>query len=157
PLAAGLGNQLGPQGLQTLIKSGHLSGLTSLTLKDLPLTEEDLSLMAGASELPSLTHLDLKSRGITPNGMRLLGEAPELPALRHLAGGWTHYGDEGNAAALAGSPLLARLGTLDVSWTVFGRQAALALSRSKHLRRLRRLDLTQCRGFGPEEARMLSS
>jgi uncharacterized protein (TIGR02996 family) len=155
PIPAGLGNQFGPQGLQRLITSGHLSGLASLTLIDNPLTEADVSLLAGTAALPSLTHLRLRRRDLTPQGVRLLGEARGLPALRHLAIGWTHYGDEGNAAALAGAPLLARLETLDVSYMVFGRQAALALSRSKHLRRLRRLDLTHCR-VGPEEARLLS-
>jgi len=154
-LRAGLGNQFGPQGLQRLITSGRLSGLASLTLKDVPLTEADLSLLASTAALPSLTHLFLSSRDLTPQGVRLLGEARGLPALRHLTIGWTHYGDEGNAAALAGSPLLARLDTLDVSWTVFDRQAALGLSQSKHLGQLRRLDLTQCR-VGPEEAQMLS-
>ena len=147
--------RFGPQGLQRLITSGRLSGLASLTLKDVPLTEADLSLLANAAALPSLTHLLLNSRDLTPQGVRLLGEARGLPALRHLTIGWTHYGDEGNAAALAGSPLLARLDTLDVRWTVFDRQAVLGLSQSKHLGQLRRLDLTQCR-VGPEEAQVLS-
>jgi uncharacterized protein (TIGR02996 family) len=157
-LPAGLGNQLGPQGLQRLITSGHLSGLASLTLKDIPLTEADLSLMASTAALPSLTHLRLNSHKISPEGVRLLGEARGLPALRYLAIGWlagSPTRDEGDAAALSGSPLLARLETLDLKWAGFGRQAALALSRSKHLGRLRRLDLTQCR-VGPEEARLLS-
>jgi uncharacterized protein (TIGR02996 family) len=152
-----LGNQLGPQGLQRLITSGRLSGLASLTLKDLPLTEADLSLLASTAALPSLTHLRLNTLRIPPEGVRLLGEARGLPALRLLAMGWlagTPTRDEG-ITALCGSPLLARLETLDLTWAGFSRQAALALSRSKHLGRLRRLDLTSCR-VGPEEARLLS-
>ncbi len=153
-----LRNQLGPQGLQRLITSGRLSDLASLTLKDLPLTEADLSLLASTAALPSLTHLRLNTHRLPPEGMRLLGEARGLPALRYLAMGWlagSSDRDEGNVAALCGSPLLARLETLDLSWAGFGREAARALSRSKHLGRLRCLDLTQCR-VGPEEARMLS-
>jgi uncharacterized protein (TIGR02996 family) len=157
PLPAGLGNQLGPQGLQRLITSGHLSGLASLTLKDIPLTEADLSLLASTAALPSLTHLRLNSHKISPEGVRLLGEARGLPALRYVAIGWLAGSptDDGDAAALSGSPLLARLDTLDLTWASFGRQAARALSRSKHLGRLRRLDLSHGR-VGPEEARLLS-
>src|SRR5262249_25072663 len=110
-LPHGLENQLGPGGLQRLVTSGHLSGLASLTLNDVPLTEADLSLLAGTDALPSLTHLRLNTHSIPPEGVRLLGEARGLPALRLLAVGWlagTPTRDEG-ITALCGSPLLARL------------------------------------------------
>lgn len=154
---ARLGNQYGPDGLRKLFTCGGLSGLTSLTLKDVRLTEADVSALADTAALPALTHLRfLHCRDLTPAGVRRLGEARGLPALRHLTIEWTQYGDEGNAAALLGSPLLGRLESLDVNWTVFTREAAVALAGSKHLGRLRRLDLTQCR-VGPEEAKLLAT
>ncbi len=75
PISTGFLNQLGPQGLQRLITSGQLSGLASLTLKDNPLTEADVSLLASTAALPSLTHLRLRSRDLTPKGVCLLGAA----------------------------------------------------------------------------------
>src|SRR5207302_7120734 len=71
--------------------------------------------------------------GLSPDGARALGGARGLHALRHLAVGWNTFGDEGNAA-LAGSPLLARLDTLDLSTTRFGPLAAAALARSEERR-----------------------
>jgi uncharacterized protein (TIGR02996 family) len=151
-----LQNRPGAGWLRRLLESPHLGELTFLSLHDSSEPDADLDLIANHPRLGSLTHLHAVNCGLTVEGMRALSVARGLPALRHLKVGWNSFGDEGNAI-LAGSPLPARLETLDVSTTgKFGPRAAAALAASPHLGRLRRLDLTQC-DVGEEAAKVLAA
>jgi uncharacterized protein (TIGR02996 family) len=152
-----LANRPGPGGLASLIESPRLLRLESLSLADTALTEADLACLANSSRLPLLSQLRLPGCSITVEGVWVLGRAQGLPGLRHLAMGWNGYslGDEGNAS-LVGSPLLARLDTLDLYNTEYGPRTATALAGSPYLGQLRCLDLSYC-SVGPEEARKLAS
>jgi uncharacterized protein (TIGR02996 family) len=161
PPSNALDNRPGEGWIRRMIESPHLGELTSFTTwfysegTQEGVSSSDLAVLANSPRLAALTHLTFVSARIDDDGYRILGAAKGLRGLRHLSVGWNQQGIEG-IPALVGSPLIARLETLDLSSTGFGAGAARALAASPHLGRLRKLDLTQC-NLGPEEARALAS
>lgn len=100
-----------------------------------------------ASDLPELQHLDLflgtPDYGGTTSvrGLRPLLDGSLFPKLRHLGLKDCFYGDE-LAAAVASSPVLTRVPSLDLSLGTIGNDGARALAASPMLSRLEQLNLS---------------
>ena len=119
----------------------------SAPIESLHLNEADAERLARVAESPHLAQLTALSIGIDAPGSApaLLG-SPHLTNLRWLAfwRPWQSWGSKAGDAAvarLADTPGLANLEGLRLSWMEIQRASLTALGRSRHLRRLRALDL----------------
>jgi uncharacterized protein (TIGR02996 family) len=125
---------INPDALRVLLHSPHLIRLTSLGL--------------------------IGGNYWGEQGMRVLLDSPVLPQLVSLdlsgVSNWPpfHVTDDA-VSALAASPLVARLASLDLKKNLLGPAAALALASSPHLTQLTRLNLSGNR-IGDEGARALA-
>lgn len=151
---------------RALAVSVRFPQLTNLNLSGNSLSSADAESLAGASNLTRLRALSLNRNYIDADGLRALApslaglhelrlaenrfgaEAAEVvasafPNLRLLELGWANLGAAG-WRALAASPNLARLHTLDLLRTAGGPDGAKALAESPHLTRLVYLNLHDC-------------
>lgn len=95
--------------------------------------------LISSSRLAGLTSLDLSYNGITAKGAQALAACPQLSNLRRLDMEYNFIGPEG-ADALANSPYLSNLTKLDLCVdNAVGRKGAQAILNSPYLRELRDL------------------
>jgi uncharacterized protein (TIGR02996 family) len=133
-------NDLGDDGIATLLTSAHLAGLTSLDLTRNALGDKGATSVATSRVLSGLTCLTLSANQIGHLGVRALALSPYLTLLACLDLGGNPVGDEG-VLALAGSANAGRLKTLGLARTGLGSAGARALASSPHLGRMVRLDV----------------
>lgn len=166
-LDLGYGSGIGPGGAVALARSPHLrrlrelsvaycgldgpsaaallgspvcAGLRRLTLDGNPLTDEALRALA-ASMAAGLEDLSLEHCDLPPGGLRELLSSPVARSLRRLSlRRNTHQGPE-LAEAVAASPGLGHLRTLNMDVCQLGDAGAAALARSPHLVGLRHVSL----------------
>ncbi len=112
------GNFVGRDGLQPLLVSPWLGGLTSLGLRQCQISDRGVRALAAWPHLTRLTHLDLGHNGIGPAGVRALARALETwatngdpPRLRSLPLHGNPLGESGRRAVHS-SPLLVRASSL---------------------------------------------
>jgi uncharacterized protein (TIGR02996 family) len=136
--------------LLKLARQGWLAPFTALDFRQTSETGHTLLALLLDSRGPPRGHLahvarlDFYNNHLNWKEMReVMAAWDRLPALRSLAvGSNTALGDEG-VQALAGSPLLGRLTSLDVTRVWAGPASLVALVQSPRCRRLQSLDLTQ--------------
>lgn len=144
---------LGSAGLQALIASGLLKQLTHLRLEMLPLGDEGAQLLAPAMG-PNLESLELIDVWCGSIGAESLAASPCMNSLRHLNLSGNRM--EADTAATIAKAFLPNLESLDLSgpgihpyyWNT-GEQpildaAVAAWSASPNVRRLRRLNVSNC-------------
>jgi uncharacterized protein (TIGR02996 family) len=121
----------------------HLAGVAALDLAGSELTDKDLAKLAASPHAAGLRALHLGGRqSFTKSGLpALLAARPTVSALR--LGGTNRFGDA-HARALAGSPALANLTTLDVGLEPVSAAGVTALVRSKYAANLKSLRLEGC-------------
>jgi Leucine Rich repeat len=115
------GNLLGSDGLQALLASPRLGGLTSLGLRECRIGDGGVRALAHSPLLGQLTRLDLSHNEIGPGGVRALARALEVrsaagdpPRLCDLRLHGNPFGEAGWRAVLA-SPALRRIAELPPS------------------------------------------
>jgi uncharacterized protein (TIGR02996 family) len=135
-------NTISDASAKALARSASVAGLRRLRLGKNPLTLEGLLALAESEPLRSLTTLDLEHIDTTllPQDVTEFLRRLALPGLRHLILDYLRIGDDG-AKALAGNPNLASLTRLSLLDCWLGPPGATALCESPHLRGLRVLDL----------------
>jgi uncharacterized protein (TIGR02996 family) len=134
-------------GLLTLARQGWLAPFTTLDLS-LTVISGDclLELLTDAEAGPKghlahVTRLDLRHNAIEPASLREVAAAwDRLPALRSLGLSVSRMGDEG-VQALADSPLLGRLTSLDLYHVRAASSSLIPLVQSPRCRHLHSLDL----------------
>jgi uncharacterized protein (TIGR02996 family) len=151
------GNEITPAGAAALAGSRRLKRLRGLDLSYNDLGAEGARVLAGSALLKRLRVLELEANELGAPGAAALAESPSSAALRllDLSGAVRRVEpllDDEAAAALAGSPHLARLEHLLLGFNRIGPAGAAALARSPHLAGLQSLDLVANR-VGNEGAR----
>ncbi len=150
-------NDIDDRGLETLARSQNLRALAKLDLKANLITDEGL---ASITAMTSLVDLDLAEVGfgepgdknaIGPEGAKRLAAVP----FERLVLAGNPIGSQG-VRALAESPRLENLRTLDVRDAQIGPDGAFALAAAAHLGKLGRLVLSM-NPIGAEGARALAS
>jgi Leucine Rich repeat len=127
--------------VEALAGSSRLTNLRRLDLNETPLTPAAVKALTRASWAPQLTHLDLTNCELTNEAVQLLAGSPSLGNLRSLRLGRNPFGAPG-AEALAASPHLTRLRALDLSGAPVGNDGGVtAIARSATFARLEHLDL----------------
>ncbi len=161
------GNRIGDTGAAALAQSPHLAQLEALDLSENGLTDlgvrallarpwpnlrtldlrggaaitgRSAAFLARARGLPALATLDLSDNRIDGPGVGALAQSRSLRALADLRVIGNPCGDVA-ARLLAGSPLLARSTTLDLSRTQTTSVGVRALVADRHLRAIRVLKL----------------
>jgi hypothetical protein len=131
---------LGPEAVVPLLSSPHLGRLRCLELLGNGLGDlHVLGLLQEMRHLAGLAELRLTGNLITDKALQTLAVCPRLEGLRALRFQYNNLlGDEG-VVALAGSPFLANLQTLELYDVRLGDAGARALLESPHLRRLTRV------------------
>jgi uncharacterized protein (TIGR02996 family) len=163
-------NKFGTTGLTALASSVNLRSLRSLDVRKNDLPSDALSKFVAACRLPlenlnRVIHLDalrdlsasplagqLKRLHIGPKALRVLAKSSAFPNLEELAVQSDGIGS--GVAALAESPLLGRLASLELSLVRLSDADAVALARARHSSSLHRLDISFNR-IGPEGIKAL--
>jgi uncharacterized protein (TIGR02996 family) len=125
----------GKQALEILAGTGRLTALERLQLRGDP-TWTDLGTLAGRA--PALTHLILSSPSLTREAVAALAKPGRLPALTAI---YSHGWQDKSADALAESPLLEQLTSLELDQTSLSSAGLVALTAGSRLARMRRLVL----------------
>jgi uncharacterized protein (TIGR02996 family) len=158
---------IGTAGAEALAASPHLARLQRLDLQDNDIRTEGARALARAPHMTNLTDLNLQGNRLSSVAVQALAEPPTLrPSRLDLSGNM--LGERSARAlvrspggarlsglrfdclgppgvkALASSPRLADLTTLDLSYGHFGDGGARALAASPHLARLVELALYLC-------------
>jgi hypothetical protein len=134
-----------------------MRGLRAMTL--LPSTLDAPAFCAwfgGAQHLGALRTLMIVSEQLDDAQLEVLAREPALARLTSLALRQGYRITARGARALADSPHLADLTSLDLFYARLGDEGALALASSPHLARLTSLSLIAC-GVGPAGAQALAS
>jgi uncharacterized protein (TIGR02996 family) len=138
------GNHLRPKGAQALARLPFLSHLRELDLTNCALGDSGLKAVVSSSHFRCPALLDMGHNRIGRAGMRALLRALDLERLVVLEARSNSLDDKA-VAELAGSPRLAGLLHLDISKNAkVGPAGAEALAASPHLKRLASLDLYGC-------------
>jgi len=139
------GNALTDSAVRVLINAEGLTHLNAVALADNNLGDSGVTSLARSELLTRmLAHnpvLDLRRNNIGPVGARALAESPRVGTLRTLNLAGNVIGDAG-LAALAQSPHLGQLEELIVSGNRISDTGAMALAGSELLATLRSIDLT---------------
>ena len=130
------GNPLGDDGALVLSRAARLDALTSLGLASCKLTARGVDALSRAPFFPRLTRLELRyNDGLGP----LVGEAlVRGESLVELSLGSNQIGDDG-LAAIAGSPTMKNLETLELYGNDITERGVEVLVKSPHLARLKRV------------------
>jgi Ran GTPase-activating protein (RanGAP) involved in mRNA processing and transport len=151
-------NEIGPEGGQALAESPVLARLEYLDLGFNELLNAGVIPLAGASCLsrgrPSLTCLILSHNHLGDQAIEALASSPLVENLRTLEVDFNNCHDQG-ARALARSPRLARLESLNVSNNDISPEGIKALARSAYLNQLTTLDI-ETNPHGDEGAQALA-
>lgn len=130
------GNDLGNGGVNLLLRSPHLTQVALLDLSFNGLCDGGVRLLARADTLPRLRALYLTdNRKVSDDGLRALAESPYLGGLHTLDVSGNAVADAG-VRAVAGSRSLTRLHTLRLFANAIGDAGAAALAGSRLLARL---------------------
>jgi uncharacterized protein (TIGR02996 family) len=132
---------IGPAGAKVLASSAAVAALERLQLSENGLGPAGAEELAAASGFARLSLLSLANNEVGDAGAKALADRHlTFPALRVLDLNANGIGDEG-AVALAGSPLLARLESLQLFGNRIGERGALALAGSRYLKHVGELRL----------------
>ncbi len=111
----------------------HLDALHALAIVSEQLNDDHLDALAASPSLARLTRLALcQGYAITTRGALALAASPYISSLTSLDLSYAKIGDEG-ARALAASPYLTRLTSLDLTANLIDAAGAAALASSPHL------------------------
>jgi uncharacterized protein (TIGR02996 family) len=77
-------NEIGPEGMGKIVRSGALRGVRSLSLDHNPLGDEAAQLLADCEDLQELQSLSLVSARVTARGAEALARSPHLANLQRL-------------------------------------------------------------------------
>jgi uncharacterized protein (TIGR02996 family) len=140
----------------------YLENLRRLELRDTRIGDEGVELLAGWPCLANLTELDLRSNILTDASARALAASPltrlqalDLGGVDPYHGGDNLIGAEG-VRALAQSPNLRHLHSLELDWNQLHDDAARELAAATHLSELRHLNLW-ANNIGPEGVAALAA
>jgi hypothetical protein len=128
----------------TPIKSAALASrprLTSLVLEGIPCEPGIVAALASGA----LERLTLTDASLDDDAARTLVHSPGLAQLTHLDLSRNHQLTAATAQAIASSPHMARLTTLNLHQTQLGQGACQALASSPHLAALHTLDISHAR------------
>ena len=136
------GQQLGDRGVDILLRSRRLAGLSSLRLGQNGLGPRGVASLLASARLGKLTSLDLSEN--PPEGAWMVALAPSgVGRLRELLLEDNQL-DGDSVARLAESAALGSLREFSLRGNPIGDRGADALARSPHLAKLRRLNLEMC-------------
>jgi uncharacterized protein (TIGR02996 family) len=134
------GNQIGDEVVCELAGTPHLSSLTGVWLWDNQLTDESLLALARSTVLTRLETLYLNFNDFTDVGIEALVRSPTVAHLKVL---WMNEMTTplgvATLHAIASSPYLTQLTTLNVMGCVVDEESAIALSTTKNLPALTKL------------------
>jgi Leucine-rich repeat (LRR) protein len=130
-------NQVGAKGAEALLRAMPSLKVLDISRNDLG----DAGLEALAKRGLKLSSLDISSDCFTAAGVRSLAAASTSQELRHLNLRFNHEFAAEGVEAIATSPHLSRLLSLDLSHCEIGPNGARALARSPYLRSLESLNL----------------
>jgi uncharacterized protein (TIGR02996 family) len=133
--------------LEELFQTARLDALKSLTIRNAVLWPNAVEILANSRVAPQLRYLDLSGNPIADSGVRNLAEAPAFANLRSLIlrNDEVQYHDSihaGGAMALAASPSLRQLQTLDLADQYIGDAGFLAFVNSPNASRIEVLDVS---------------
>jgi uncharacterized protein (TIGR02996 family) len=153
-------NDLGNGGVSLLVRSPHLGGVEELNLADDWLDDAGVTALARADTLPRLAALAINdNEQITAGGVEALADSPFFAGLTSLDVSGNDLGESAVRAIGAGRSL-SRLHTLRLSRNPIGDPGAAALAGSpllaRMLSRTPRLELRAC-GIGPAGAAALAA
>jgi uncharacterized protein (TIGR02996 family) len=157
------GNSIGAAGMEALARSPHLRRLRTLTLRNTDIGDAGLAALAASPLLSQLHALDLTQTWIGEAGVIALARSRNAANLTSLTLA-DHRGIGDDAArALAASPWLARLSSLDLSAATYGNaekvvtaEGLRALLTSSHLAALTDLGLDR-NAVGDEGAKVVAN
>ena len=138
------GEAWGPRAGEIIAFARSGLDLRAVFVRGAPLGDDGLGALAGSPALASVRTLGVERCGLTDQGVRWLAQSPHVNGLRELylcnregleTGPLNQIGDAG-AVALAASPSLGQLETLDLWNTGVGDAGLEALVASAHLPRL---------------------
>jgi uncharacterized protein (TIGR02996 family) len=132
------------QAVRVIISSPHLTRLTALALRYIPIDASGARVVAESPLLARLTALHLDTNLLTPEGTAALAASPYPSRLAELGLTATWPWDEGVAALMASGSLRA-LTDLHLGWNGIRDGGAVALAGAAHLGKLRVLDLSSNR------------
>jgi uncharacterized protein (TIGR02996 family) len=149
-------SRMGDDGLRLLLGSPHTHGLRGLTLRFCRLSAGGLRLLARAANLPALEQLDLSANeDAGPEGVAAFLAECRLPRAADVRWGFDGWSAE-VCAALASSPLLPRIKTLEHFGHETPNEAVFNLLANGHWEGLEHLDLSR-RLTTTEQARALAA
>jgi uncharacterized protein (TIGR02996 family) len=116
----GWNHQLGPRSIELILTSPWCDQLDLLDLGWTSAGDEGASLVASTDCLDNLRRLDLSNTGIGPAGARALADSPTLArlGLTEFNFSLNHDIDQEGNARLLRSPILARVGTVNLDGSV---------------------------------------
>jgi uncharacterized protein (TIGR02996 family) len=100
--------EIGPDGVNSLVRSRYLRRLRSLDLCGNPIGDDGASALASAPHLKALQKLTIAGCGLSEVGLLALANSRRLPALRHLALTVSNLPPD-TVDALIASPVINRL------------------------------------------------
>lgn len=107
-----VGHKLGDAGVEALISSSRLAGLTSLDLSYNEITTKGAQALAACPQLSNLRRLDMEYNFIGPEGTEALANSPYLSNLTKLNLGVDNAVGRKGAQAILNSPYLRELRNL---------------------------------------------
>jgi hypothetical protein len=138
------GQTWGPRACEIVAVARSDLELRVVFVRGASIGDEGVAALASSAALASVRSLAIERCGLTDLGVRLLAQSPHVSALRELylgnrqgieTGVLNKISDDGGLA-LAGSPNLGRLETLDLAYTGVGDASLEALAASLHLSQL---------------------
>jgi uncharacterized protein (TIGR02996 family) len=150
---------IGPAGAEALAASPHLANLTALHLHGGFIGTPGALALANSATLRHLRNLSVGYNKIGPEGIAALLHSPNLAGVEELKISFNGPSDDGpgdaGLAALASSPTIRRLRSLDLAESRVTAEGARHLAGAAHLATLRTLDL-HGNPVGPAGARHLA-
>jgi uncharacterized protein (TIGR02996 family) len=151
---------VGPAGMAALATSPYLGNLAELQLHGGFIRTPGALALANSTTLRNLRSLSLGYNKIGPPGIAALLRSPNLAGVEELKISFNGPSDDGpgdaGLAALASSPTVRRLRSLDLAESLVTAEGARHLAGAAHLATLRTLDLHD-NPVGPAGARHLAA
>jgi uncharacterized protein (TIGR02996 family) len=133
-------NDLEAGDLSALLESSALPALKALVLGSVKMGDAAAQVVARCAALQGLTRLEIPCGGLSADGVKALAASPHLTNLETL-NLFSNKGTSAAAEALAASATMANLRSLTVSNNSITDDGAQALAQSQHLTKLRALSL----------------
>lgn len=136
------GGSMGPEGVQTLVSSPHLTGLEFIDLCENAIEDEGVQLLMASPSMRQLKHLLLEDNDMGVEGVEAIASSTQMASMHTLDLTFNRFGDEGVEALLAGS-IPESLRTLCLEFCDLTDVSAHAFADDPRLKHLLTMDIAE--------------